>query len=117
MRRPTFIQSLIRSEPVRVAQLAAGAALALAGLAMVIVLPIPGVGILTFGVGLILVLRNSGWARRRYVRWKRRYPRAGKLTEFGLQRHKTPAEVLHLKRRRETAPPVEAQPEPSAGQS
>ncbi len=99
MRRPTFLQSLIRSEPVRVAQLAVGVVLMLAGLLMVVTVPIPGVGLLTFGVGLILVLRNSGWARRRYVRWKRRYPRAGRLTEFGLQRHKTPAEVLHLKRK------------------
>ncbi len=104
MRRPTFLQSLIRSEPVRVAQLGAGLVMMVAGLLFVALVPIPAVGIIAFGLGLALVLRNSGWARRRYVRWKRRYPRAGKITEFGLQRHKRPGDLLRRRSRRVTPP-------------
>ena len=89
VRRPNFLQVLIRSEPVRVAQLGAGLLLMLLGPVVGFSVPIPfPVGLVLFGAGLALVLRNSGWARRRYVRWKRRYPRAGKITEFGLQRHR-----------------------------
>lgn len=37
--------------------------------------PFPGpFGIIGFVAGLILVLRNSRWARRRFIRLKRRYP-------------------------------------------
>ncbi len=89
VRRPTFLQTLIRSEPVRVVQLGAGLLLMLVGPVVGATIPVPlPVGLILFGAGLALVLRNSGWARRRYVRWKRRYPRAGKITEFGLQRHR-----------------------------
>ncbi len=109
VRRPTFLQSLIRSEPARVAQLAAGLVLMVVGPLVGAVVPVPlPIGLISFGLGLALVLRNSVWARKRYVRWKRRYPRAGRLTEFGLQRHKRPGDVL----RRRAAP----QHEPPAGQ-
>ena len=38
--------------------------------------PLPGpFGIIGFAAGLILVLRNSRWARRLFIRFKRRYPR------------------------------------------
>lgn len=38
--------------------------------------PLPGpLGIIGFAAGLILVLRNSRWARRVFIRIKRRYPR------------------------------------------
>ncbi|HEY4545281.1 MAG TPA: hypothetical protein VIG90_02480 [Pedomonas sp.] len=38
--------------------------------------PLPGpFGIIGFAAGLILVLRNSRWARRIFIRIKRRYPR------------------------------------------
>ncbi len=80
---------LVRSEPVRVAQLGFGVVLMLVGPLIGAPLPVPfPVGLVLFGAGLALVLRNSLWARQRYVRWKRRYPRAGKITEFGLQRHR-----------------------------
>ena len=89
VRRPNFLQLLIRSEPVRVAQLGVGGVMMIVGPIVGAPLPVPfPVGLVLFGVGLALVLRNSGWARRRYVRWKRRYPRAGRITEFGLQRHR-----------------------------
>ena len=83
---PLFIRSLIRSEPMRVVQMAVGLVLMLAGPVIgLIPSPFP-FGLVVFGIGLALVLRNSLWARRRYVRWKRRFPRAGRLTDFGLQR-------------------------------
>jgi hypothetical protein len=49
------------------------------------VLPGPG-GIFLFAGGLALVLQNSLWAKRRFARWKRRWPRAGNLADRGLRR-------------------------------
>jgi hypothetical protein len=98
MRRRNFLQTLISSEPWRVVQLGFGLVLMIVGpiLGSAVPIPIP-FGLVLFGFGLALVLRNSGWARRRYVRWKRRYPRAGKITEFGLQRHRRPGDVFRRK--------------------
>ena len=80
---------LIRHAPLRVAQLAGGVLLMIVGpLVGLVPSPLP-FGLLLFGVGLALVLRNSLWARRRYVRWKRRYPRAGRITDFGLRRRRS----------------------------
>ena len=65
----------------------------IAGIALMILAPLvlgptaPGpAGLLGFALGLALVLRNSRWAKRRYVRFKRRWPRAGRLTDRGLRR-------------------------------
>ena len=86
MPRPTFLASLIRSEPVRVAQMIAGLLLMIAAPPLALIpQPFPA-ALIIFGIGLALVLRNSGWARRRYVRWHRRFPRAGRVADFGLQR-------------------------------
>lgn len=86
MRRPTFLRSLIRSAPFRVAQLGVGMVLMLVSPVLALIpSPFP-FALLVAGVGLALVLRNSAWARRRYVRWHRRYPRAGRFADFGLQR-------------------------------
>jgi hypothetical protein len=49
------------------------------------VLPGPG-GIFVFAAGLGLVLKNSLWAKRRYVAFKRRWPRHGALADKGLRR-------------------------------
>ena len=39
--------------------------------------PLPGpFGVIGFAAGLILVLRNSRWARRFFIRIQRRYPRS-----------------------------------------
>jgi hypothetical protein len=52
-----------------------------------IVAPIPGPGgIPLFLAGITLLLRNSKWAKRRYVRLKRRWPRQGKWVDHGLRR-------------------------------
>lgn len=49
------------------------------------VLPGPG-GIVTFALGLGLVLKNSAWAKRCYARGKRRWPRHGRWADWGLRR-------------------------------
>jgi ribonuclease P protein component len=49
--------------------------------------PIPGPGgIIVFAAGLSLVLRYSAWAKRFYVRFKRRHPKKGHWTDWGLRR-------------------------------
>ncbi len=49
------------------------------------VLPGPG-GTVTFGLGLGLVLKYSPWAKRRYVAFKRRWPKPGAWADWGLRR-------------------------------
>ena len=49
------------------------------------VLPGPG-GIVCVAIGLSLALKNSAWAKRRYVAFKRRWPRYGSWTDWGLRR-------------------------------
>ncbi len=79
-----------RSEIARIARLAAGVALMIFG--PIIGLPTPGpLGFVLFGIGLALVLRNSGAARRRYVRMARRYPRVQRAVNFGLRRRQRAA--------------------------
>ena len=52
-----------------------------------IVGPFPGPGgIFTFAAGLALVLQNSEWAKRRYVRFKRRHPNKGRWADWGMRR-------------------------------
>jgi hypothetical protein len=49
--------------------------------------PIPGPGgIVVFGAGLTLVLRYSGWAKRLYVRLKRKHPKKGAWADWSLRR-------------------------------
>ena len=48
-------------------------------------LPGPG-GIIVAGIGLAMVLKTSMWAKRRYVRFKRWQPKAGRWTDWALQR-------------------------------
>lgn len=49
------------------------------------IIPGPG-GIPVFAAGLALMLRNSAWAKRRFVRIKRRWPRIGHYADLGLRR-------------------------------
>ena len=49
--------------------------------------PIPGPGgIIVFAAGLSLVLKYSGWAKRLYVRLKRKHPKKGEWADWGLRR-------------------------------
>jgi hypothetical protein len=61
------------------------------GIAFLIVSPLVGAipgpgGIIVAGVGLALVLKTSMWAKRRYVRFKRWKPKAGRWTDLALRR-------------------------------
>jgi hypothetical protein len=61
------------------------------GIAFVLVTPLVGLlpgpgGVVTFGIGLGLILRNSAWAKRRYVAFKRKRPKMGGWADWGLRR-------------------------------
>ena len=63
---------------------AVGVLLIIVGIA---VAPLPGPGGIFFIVpGLALVLKTSMWAKRRYVRFKRWQPKAGRWTDWALRR-------------------------------
>ncbi len=47
--------------------------------------PGPG-GIVVFAFGLGLVLKYSEWAKRQYVRFKRRHPNKGRWADWGMRR-------------------------------
>lgn len=48
-------------------------------------IPGPG-GIIVAGIGLALILRTSMWAKRRYAKFKRWQPKAGRWTDWALRR-------------------------------
>lgn len=49
--------------------------------------PIPGPGgVIVFAAGLSLVLKYSGWAKRLYVRFKKKHPKKGAWADWGLRR-------------------------------
>ena len=53
----------------------------------VIIGPLPGPGFLiVFPIGLMLCLQNSAWAKRIYVRFKRRHPRYAGWTDRIMRR-------------------------------
>lgn len=61
------------------------------GLLLLIVSPLVGAipgpgGIIVAGIGLALVLKTSMWAKRRYVKFKRWQPKAGRLADRALRR-------------------------------
>ena len=61
------------------------------GLVLLIISPLVGAlpgpgGIIVAGIGLALVLRTSMWAKRRYVKFKRWQPKAGRWTDWALRR-------------------------------
>ena len=66
-------------------------ALSILGFALMLLSPIigalPGPGfIIMFPIGLALVLKNSHWSKRRYVDFKRRFPKYGKWTDWAMRR-------------------------------
>ena len=74
----------IDSPIVEWALFALGVLLIIAGFALA---PLPGPGgIFLIAPGLALVLKTSVWARRRYVRFKRWQPKAGRWTDWALRR-------------------------------
>jgi hypothetical protein len=62
--------------------------------------PIPGPGgIIVFGAGLTLVLKYSGWAKRLYVRLKRKHPKKGAWADWSLRRRSAMRRHALLKER------------------
>ena len=68
----------------RIVQLVIGVLLII-GAGVIGPLPGPG-GIFLFAGGLILILRNSRWARLKFARAKRRWPRIGHLLDRTMRR-------------------------------
>lgn len=63
----------------------------LVGVILIILSPVVGAipgpgGVIVFALGLAMVLKTSRWARRRYVKFKRWQPKAGRWTDWGLRR-------------------------------
>lgn len=48
-------------------------------------IPGPG-GVFVFAAGLGLILKYSGWAKRQYVKFKRRHPNKGRWADWGMRR-------------------------------
>lgn len=72
----------------RMLQVGVGAVLAVLG-PLILGPTTPGpFGTLAFAGGLVLMLRNSRWARRRYVVLKRRHPKFGRYAEIALRRRR-----------------------------
>ena len=78
--------------PWRVAWLLLGWAL-IAAAPFVGVIPGPG-GIFLFAAGAALLIRNSVWAKRYYVRIKRRWPRFGHAADRAMRRSSKPARAI-----------------------
>ena len=56
--------------------------------------PIPGPGgIIVFAAGVTLLIRNSVWAKRLYVRIKRRWPKLGRAADKVMRRARPQAQA------------------------
>ena len=84
MNRPARWIETCRRDGVRLSLLALGCLLIVVS-PLVGAIPGPG-GVFVFAGGLALILKNSLWARRRYVRLKRRWPRWGHWADWGMRR-------------------------------
>ena len=54
-------------------------------------IPGPG-GIFVFAAGAVLLIRNSCWAKRRYILLKRRWPKLGRACDKVIRRRKPVAD-------------------------
>ena len=84
MAKRSLYQRLRSNAQVRTLLFCAGVLLIVAG---VIIAPLPGPGFIILSpLGLMLCLQNSAWAKRRYVRFKRRHPRYGDWADRTMRR-------------------------------
>ena len=60
-------------------------------------IPGPG-GVFVFAAGLALVLQNSEWAKRQYVKFKRKHPNKGRWADWGMRRMSARRREDRLKR-------------------
>jgi hypothetical protein len=63
----------------------------LLGCLLIVVAPLVGAipgpgGVFVFAAGLALVLQNSEWAKRQYVKFKRKHPNKGRWADWGMRR-------------------------------
>ena len=64
--------------------------------------PLPGPGgVVTFAIGAGLILQNSIWARRRYVRLKKWQPKLGGWADWGLRRKSAKRRIERAKAKSE----------------
>ena len=92
------------------------------GVVLIILSPLAGVipgpgGIFVFAIGLAMVLKTSMWAKRRYVRFKRWQPKAGRWADWGLRRKSARRRETIRKKREEIgcpSPPDELEEGPIA---
>ena len=84
------------------------------GLLLIMVSPLAGAipgpgGVFVFAAGLALSLKNSEWAKRQYVRFKRKQPKAGRWADWGLRRRSARRrEELRKQRKDQRAADAEA---------
>ena len=83
------------------------------GVILMILSPIAGVipgpgGIFVFAIGLAMVLKTSMWAKRRYVKFKRWQPKAGRWADWGLRRRSAKRREAIRKHRKEIGCPPPA---------
>ena len=65
--------------------------------------PLPGPGgVVTFAIGAGLILQNSIWARRRYVRLKKWQPKLGGWADWGLRRKSAKRRIERAKAKSES---------------
>ena len=76
-------------------------------------LPGPG-GIFVFAIGLAMVLRTSMWAKRNYVKFKRKRPKAGRWMDWGLRRRSARRREALRKAREEQACTTAVTPSPDS---
>ena len=74
-----------------------------AGILLIIVSPLVGAipgpgGLFVFAAGLALILQNSEWAKRLYVRFKRKHPNKGRWADWGMRRLSARRREERLKR-------------------
>jgi hypothetical protein len=84
----------------------------LLGLLLLLVSPVVGAlpgpgGIIVFGAGLALTLKYSEWAKRRYVRFKRRQPKIGRWADWGMRRRSARRREAIRKRQQAAETPVD----------
>jgi hypothetical protein len=69
------------------------------------ILPGPG-GVIVFAAGLALTLKYSEWAKRQYVRFKKKHPKKGGWADWGLRRRSARRrEAIERARKMETRSP------------
>jgi hypothetical protein len=93
IRQPTHIHGMKISERWKAFSSipAVRTALFVVGLLLMLVAPLVGIlpgpgGVIVFAAGLALTLKYSEWAKRYYVRFKKKNPKKGSWADWGLRR-------------------------------